>query len=211
MSLRQLGLNFKNTESDKDFKQLYDRILPGLSSYVYKIVKDRYYVNEIVSTVMSIVYDNVEKYKTKYCISTWIYTIARNETYGHFRRMRKNRHLSFDDMSNTDSYFAGLENKIMFGASAYTLNDHFKHDDAQKDIENTSHRTEKIQNTILGLGSAYKGVLFDKFIGDMTNDEIAEKHNISVAATKVRICRGKKMLRQELIKNGTRNEILEND
>ena len=41
MTLKLLGQQFSETKSEKAYNDLYHRIKPGLSNYIYQIVKDR--------------------------------------------------------------------------------------------------------------------------------------------------------------------------
>ena len=64
-SLKELGIEFKETRSERVFTDLYHRLKPGLTNYVFQIVKDYDMSNHIVSSVMSEVYNKIDKYSLK--------------------------------------------------------------------------------------------------------------------------------------------------
>ena len=50
---KQLTQNFLETGSDQDFAALYNKIKPGLTSYIYKIVKDREMAEDIAVNTLT--------------------------------------------------------------------------------------------------------------------------------------------------------------
>ena len=79
MTLKLLGQQFSETKSEKAYNDLYHRIKPGLSNYIYQIVKDRNESEDLFSMTMAIVYNKIDQYKPEFHISTWIYRIAYHE------------------------------------------------------------------------------------------------------------------------------------
>ena len=62
MSLKTMGIEFKETKSEKSFNALYERIKPGLVRYINQIVKDSEASQDLFSMVMSTVYNKIEQY-----------------------------------------------------------------------------------------------------------------------------------------------------
>ena len=196
MNLKTLGHQFAETKSEKTFKDLYDRLKPGLSNYVYQIVKDRSTADDIFSMTMSIVYNKIEQYKPEYHISTWIYRIAYHEAIMFLRRKKREATTAF---SVFDSYYEsdrGSE-KIMFN--------NLDQDAIQDDfltLEEKEQEQEKIHHSILeaidNLDPLYKAIVKDRLVLDLKYNEISKKHKLPLHTIKNRIARGKRILQSAL-------------
>jgi RNA polymerase sigma-70 factor, ECF subfamily len=108
MSKKQLGLqtialNFIDDKSNNNFRELINRLRPGIVSFAYKYVKDRDLANEVSSRVFITIWKKIDQYKTQYNFSTWAYAIAKNEALGMLRN--KNKTISLDKCMAGNSKF----------------------------------------------------------------------------------------------------------
>ena len=197
MNLKTLGHQFAETKTEKSFKDLYDRLKPGLSNYVYQIVKDRSTSDDIFSMTMSIVYNKIDQYKPEYHISTWIYRIAYHEAIMHLRRKKREATTAF---SVFDSYYEsdrGSE-KIMF--NNLDQDEIYEHDFLT--LEEQEEEKEKVHQEILEaiekLEPLYQNIVKDRLVLDMKYNEISKKHKLPLHTIKNRIARGKRILQGAL-------------
>jgi RNA polymerase sigma-70 factor (ECF subfamily) len=189
-SLKDLGLKFKETRSEKAFTELYYRIRPGLFNYVNNILQNSEDSNQIVSQVMSVVYDKIDKYDSKWHISTWIYRIA----YTHacmvirYRKAAKTTPLS---------YFENSENKNWISKIEYdSIENHTDHLVVQEELDEANVEILKMRNIVNSLPDEYKDVIQEKFFNELQYDEISKKLNIPLHTVKNRVARGKRIIKE---------------
>jgi RNA polymerase sigma-70 factor (ECF subfamily) len=192
LSLKDLGIMFKETRSQKAFAQLYHRIKPGLYNYVYQIVKDQDVTNHVVSAVMTSVNEKIDKYDPKWHISTWIYRIAYTHACGAIRSKKAQK-------TTPLSYFEGSENKNMASKIEFDAIDDYRDsleikEDEMKQTEENLH-LRKIVNE---LPEEYRVVIVEKFFNDLKYGEIAEKLELPLHTIKNRISRGKRLIKEKL-------------
>lgn len=191
-SLRELGIRFKETRSEKAFTELYNRIRPGLFNYVNNIVQDSDITEHVVSAVMTSVYQKIDLYDTKWHVSTWIYRIAYTHACGAIRskKAQKTTPLSrFEDDENKN-----WASKIQYDA----IEDYrdvlvVKEDEAELETEKAA-----LRNAVEQLPDEYKTVIEDKFFNDLKYQEISEKYGIALHTVKNRISRGKRLIKEQL-------------
>lgn len=189
-SLKELGENFHKTRSEKDFTELYYRIKPGLFVYINNIVKDSDESNNILSHVMSSVYDKIDKYDPKWHISTWIYRIA----YTHACMALRNRKSS---KTTPLSAFEAGENKNWISKIEFDSFDEYKdHLIIQEEEAKYNEGLSKLKSVLKNLPEEYRVVLEEKFFNDLKYNEIAEKLNLPLHTIKNRLARGKKLIKE---------------
>jgi RNA polymerase sigma-70 factor (ECF subfamily) len=189
-SLKDLGLKFKETKSEKAFTELYYRIRPGLFAYVNGILQNSEDSDHIVSQVMSVVYDKIDKYDPKWHISTWIYRIAYTHACMAIRYRKAGK-------TTPMSYFESAENKNWVSKIEFdSIENHTDHLVARE--ENDEHLAEitKMRNIVNALPEEYKSVIEEKFFNDMQYDEISKKLNIPLHTVKNRVARGKRIIKE---------------
>jgi RNA polymerase sigma-70 factor (ECF subfamily) len=192
LSLKDLGIRFKETRSEKAFVQLYHRIRPGLYNYVYQIVKDSDMTNHIVSAVMTSVHDKIDKYDPKWHISTWIYRIGYTHACGAIRSKKAQK-------TTPLSYFEGGENKNAVSKIEYDSIDDYR--DSMEIQEDETTQTEEnlhLRKIVNDLPEEYRTVITEKFFNDLKYDEIAKKLEIPLHTVKNRISRGKRLIKEKL-------------
>ena len=196
MSLKELGLQFSQTKSEKSFNDLYKRIKPGLINYINTITKDRDDAEDIFSMVMSTVYNKIHMYNSKYHISTWIYRIAYTHALVHLRNKKRAATTNF---SVFDSYYDNdrMTDKIMYDNIE---NDNYT-DDFQtiedKELE-MQEQVNLIHEAIDALDTLYRDIVKDRLIHELSYNEIAKKHKLPLHTIKNRINRGKRILQKTL-------------
>jgi RNA polymerase sigma-70 factor (ECF subfamily) len=192
LSLKELGIRYQETRSEKAFTELYHRIRPGLYNYIFQIVKDSDSANLLVSGVMTAVHEKIDQYDPKWHISTWIYRIAYTYACGElrFRNKRKTTPLSS---------FEETENRNVISKIEHSMIDDFrdsieiKEDKAEADAE-----VLKLRKIVNSLPNEYRLVIEEKFFNDMKYEEIANKHKIPLHTVKNRVSRGKRIIKEQM-------------
>lgn len=196
-SYRSLTEEFINNKSEKAFTTLYYKIKPGLTNYVYKIVKDRDIAEDIAVNTLTKMWTKIEQYDPKYQITTWLYRIAFNESLGYINK--RNRSSSLDALqdfgvevnaSGTTSYVSLSD--ALDEVHGMTEQDYIDEDDAIMDMYESALRA---MDNLKGM---YKEIVVDRLVNNMKYDEIAEKHNISLQTVKNRIRRGKALIAEQI-------------
>lgn len=79
------------TKSAKNIVQFtisYNHYKDGVYNYILKMVGNRMVCDDLVQNVFLKLFENLDSITNKESIKFWIYTTARNEVYGHFRKKK---------------------------------------------------------------------------------------------------------------------------
>jgi len=186
-NIRELGIEFKETRSEKSFVKLYNRIAPGLELYLMKIMKDRDLAGYMLTKTMGKVYQSIDQYKTEYQISTWIYRIAYINACFELRAIKKKK-ISY--MSEFDG-----ENKHQLSKLEY--------DQAVENMEvdetiHERHTTDEIADAVQRLPEYEFRLVMDRFYEGMDFKTLAAKHGMDVSSAKRAVNKAKKMMKRML-------------
>lgn len=156
--------------------QLIHLFWEDVFSFVLKKVNDAVVADELTVAVFAKVLAKIHLYDESFQFRTWILTIAQNSVIDHWRR--KSREEVVTDLQEVKNEFAISPEELLI----------------------SKQQQQHIINTIASLDSNYRRIVELRFFEEKSIKEIAEELNISVANTKVRIMRAKKIL-AELLKN----------
>lgn len=145
--------------------------------FVLKKVQNRLAADEITVAVFAKVLAKIDLYDENFQLKTWILTIAQNTVIDYWRKQAKEELVSSD--------FQEIKNE-------------FAH--SPEEILISKQKEQEINNIVASLDHQYRKIVELRFFEEKSIKEIAEELNISVANTKVRIMRAKKIL-AELLKN----------
>jgi len=190
-SLKDLGFKFKATRSEKAFKELYDRIRPGLYNYIYSIVKNTDDVENLISEVMTTAYNKIDTYDPKWHISTWIYRIAYTHSCMELRNRKKRKITFMTDVENSEN--KNLLSKIEFDSIDGYVDDLVAIEDKKEHEDNLT----RLRTLFSTLPEDYRVVIEEKIFNDLKYEEIAEKLAIPLHTVKNRISRGKRILKEQ--------------
>lgn len=191
-SYKQLTHNFLQTRSDQDFAKLYNKIKPGLTSYINKIVKDPEMAEDIAVNTLTKMWTKIEQYNPDYGITTWLYRIAFNDSLGYIKKRN-----STTSLSKLAEYGVEVNES---GNMSSTLKDLFNHHEEMTEqdyLEEDNALQEKYLKTLeamQNLKEMYKGILVDRMINHMKYDQLATKYNLPLQTIKNRIRRGKALI-----------------
>jgi len=173
---RQLALHFKQSKDEKTFNKLYAKIKPGLTNYIYNIVRDREAANDIVADTLAKLYILIETYNPQYEVTTWLYRIAKNDAI-HFIYYR-NSFTSLTTMS--DNGYETVEGEEGFGFGkeikfeAHELSTNVEKEHLEKEIS-LLKRYNLCVETIDSLKPKYRQIMMDRFFEKMPYQDIEEK------------------------------------
>lgn len=195
-SYKQLGLEFHQQRTEKSYKALYDKVRPGLKSYVWKILKDDEAVEDVLANTLLKLWTKIDQYNPEYQITTWLYRIAFNESLGYIRERNKKYSLSTMEefgmeVSSTHSLNENLS-MLLEDADNRTEADFWEEENELMERYNTALRC------INSLKPMYRDILEDRLIGKMKYEDIATKHNVPLQTVKNRIRRGKSLVAEAM-------------
>jgi RNA polymerase sigma factor (sigma-70 family) len=199
----QLALKFKKTKCKKTFKKLYEKILPGLRSYVYKIVKNWDHTDDITAITMAKVYTKIDDFDTTYQITTWAYKIAKNEA---LQLIKKNSKVVSLNVFSDNGYEVD-NNKNLGISDVLPTNDIsiLSDEDLIEQENSLQSQYENLINEILNLNVMYRQIMIDRYINKLSYKEIEEKNNRPY----LEICKEKRAFIKELLETGKDEEALE--
>ncbi|KQT20563.1 RNA polymerase subunit sigma-24 [Chryseobacterium sp. Leaf404] len=167
--------------NDKDQKaqtRLINIFWVDVFSFVMKKVRDENDADEITVNVFSKVLSKLDMYDPHFQFKTWVLTIAQNTIIDFWRKKARENHDTTENLDEVKNQFAKSPEELMIS------------DEEQM----------KIIKTIESLDKNYQDILRLRFFEEKSIKEIADELGISVANTKVRVMRAKKVL-AELLKN----------
>ena len=171
-------ISLAKKKNQKSQTKLINSYWVDVFSFVMKKVQDENVADEITVSVFSKVLAKLDLYDPNFQFKTWILTIAQNTVIDYWRK--KNR-------ENEDSVesFEGFKNQFALSPEELLISE-----EDQK----------QIITIIESLDSNYQEIIRLRFFEENSIKEIAEELNLTVANTKVRIMRAKKVL-AALLKN----------
>lgn len=193
---RELGENFYNTRTEKDYNKLYLRVKPGLKNYIFKMVKDSEVAEDLLSNTLVKLWTKIDQYNPEWQITTWLYKIAFNESLAFIRE--RNKQSSLDGMRDAGVQLSsnGVVNDSISGLIASfeqkTEEDFIMEDD---EIMNQYYGALKAINDLKPM---YKGIMEDRLIKNMKYEDIAVKHGVNLQTVKNRIRRGKVLIAENI-------------
>lgn len=172
---------------DKDQKaqtKLINVFWVDVFSFVMKKVKDENDADEITVNVFSKVLSKLDMFDPHFQFKTWILTIAQNTVIDFWRKKNRENEDAIENLDEVKNQYAKSPEELLI----------------------SEEEQKKIIKIIESLDANYQDIIKLRFFEEKSIKEIAEELGISVANTKVRVMRAKKVL-AELLKN---NEFEDN-
>jgi RNA polymerase sigma-70 factor, ECF subfamily len=183
--LQLLALRFKETRDERIFTLIYQRIVPKLTVFVMKIVSDEERAGDIVNDALLAVYQNMEKYNTRWRFTTYVYTIAKHRALAVAAQMRRQRSIANIEFEYLD------HNRLD------------QYDTTVLDLISEQEQRQILYDATLGsiqkLREPFREVALDRFIENRSIREISESLGIRPGTVRTRLYRSKEMVRREVI------------
>jgi RNA polymerase sigma-70 factor (ECF subfamily) len=177
---RDLVMTFQRNKSEIVFNKLYAKIKPGLTNYVYNIVKSSQAAEDVVADTLSKLYTHIDKYDPAFEVTTWIYRIARNSAI-QFNHQQKSK-VSLDEFKEwgfdvTESSSGGMV--VKHYTESNTNEDFFSktEKDCIEEFDILLKRNTLVIEVIKGLKIKYRDIMEDRFINKLSYQMIVDKNN----------------------------------
>ena len=169
------------------FEELVRRYQRPISAYVYRMVGNYESALDLTQEIFIKVYSSLQRYRSEFKFSTWIYKIARNAAIDHLRR--------------------GASRETTIGSSeddrpALTI------DSRRLTPEQESERNERcseIETVVRMLPASYRELIVLRHSNDLSYDEIAEVTGLPLGTVKNRLFRAREAMRDLLVQRGITN------
>jgi RNA polymerase sigma factor (sigma-70 family) len=180
---RELALAFKESKSETIFNRLYAKIKPGITNYVFNIVRNADATEDIVADTLSKLYTHIDSYDPHFEITTWMYRIARNSAIQFIYQQKakisldKFKEWGFDATENSSGDISVGMNAASEGGFP---TDHFFGKTEEDYIEESQillRKKELVVEAIGGLKMKYRKIMEDRFINKLSYQAIVDKNN----------------------------------
>lgn len=164
-----------NPENKSKFEEIYKRYRTLLITVAYRILKDTQLSEDAVHDAFLSLAKNMEKISDKSCIQirNYLIIIVKNASYQIYNKRKDES--AIDEIMDTIPDLHNLE----------------------VDIENMDSQ-KKMLELIKTIDEKYADVLILRYFYDFTDKEIARSLGISLENAKIRLHRGKNMLKARL-------------
>lgn len=147
--------------------------------FILKKVGDETDADELTVNVFSKVLNKLELYDPNFQFKTWLLTIAQNTVIDYWRKKNRENEESTSDLDTVKNLFARSPEELLI----------------------SEEDQQQIRRVVESLDANYREIIRLRFFEEKSIKEIAEELQLSVANTKVRIMRAKKVLAQLLKDN----------
>jgi len=185
--IQSLALNFIKNKTEKNFKNLTERLRPGLLKYAYKYVKDRDLSQDVVSSTFATIWQKIHTYNSSYKFSTWVYRITRNEALGILRD--ENKHVSYDKYLSNHSRLLQTYNPV-FIMNTETI--------GPTGEELTQKLYDASISAINELDEPYRTVIYEREINKKQLNDIAIDLDWNLSTVKTRLRKARRDVAEKL-------------
>ena len=172
------------------FGVLVDRYQEAFLRAAQRVVRTREDAEDIVQEAFSKIYKNAKKFKKQEGIEfkSWAYKVLLNTSFSHYQRLKKKQGVSME-------FFETYRYEII---------------DEKDNLKATVETKDIIQRVLLELPEDLKKIVEMHYIKDMSYETISKQEGISIAAIKMRLFRGRKMM-QKTLSSDANTRIHSND
>ncbi len=163
----------------KAFQQLMDKYREPIYHHIYRMVRDKQEVADLVQESFIKAFDSLDTYSSTFAFSTWLYKIATNHTIDYLRRKRLPT-FSIDQPLETKD--GDLEYEVP--DTTYRPDRHIVDD----------QRRQLIQEAIDFLPPKYNRVIVMRHQQEKSYEEIASELDLPLGTVKAHIFRAREML-----------------
>ena len=190
-NIQRLAEDFITQKTDKSFKNLFDRLRPGVLNHCYLILKEQELAEDAFLNTMAKIWTKIEQYNDdRGNFSTWCYNIARNESLLLLKSRKK-----YNSRTDIEIEFLSEKNTIGNMGGVYNMEDDFSY--AFMNEENDMDVIyESVLSEIRELPDLYRDIMIDREINNMKYKDIAEKYGIKKRSIATRIRRARNKIKK---------------
>jgi len=189
--IHEIASKFENnliTEREKN--ELAELIYPKLKFFIWKFCKNSEDTDEALQWTLKKIFKNISKFDfERGRFTTWIYTIARNESLLHLHKLKQQMTTDIDKIGNSL----------------------FLVDDSRDNLEKENSLENLYTATMLAIEempeSLEKSILIDKELNKMKGADIADKYDMNLNTVKTKIRKARKILKDSVLE--TNPELVE--
>jgi RNA polymerase sigma-70 factor, ECF subfamily len=162
----------------REFAKVWERTSPKVRAYIYCMCRDRDHVDDLTQECYLRAFRNWRQCDSKGSRQAWLFTIARRTCVDWFRAKRKSVQIRLGVLD--DAHEIAPENR-------------------------NTEDIEAVWDTIKTLQPEYNEIIYLKFAGELSYDEMAKTLDIPIGTVRSRLHRGLKALKIKIEgqKNGT--------
>jgi RNA polymerase sigma-70 factor (ECF subfamily) len=167
------------------FEELVRRYQRPISAYVYRMVGNYESALDLTQEIFIKVYRSLDRYRSEFKFSTWIYKIAHNAAVDHLRRSAT-REQSLVVGSDGDQFDLPIESGRL---------------SPEQESEQRERRVE-IETVVRALPSNYRELIILRHSQDLSYEEIVEVTGLPLGTVKNRLFRAREMMRHHFVEKG---------
>ena len=167
------------------FEELVRRYQRPISAYVYRMVGNYESALDLTQEIFIKVYSSLERYRSEFKFSTWIYKIAHNAAVDHLRRTAT-REQSLVVGPEGDQFDLPIESTRL---------------SPEQESEQRERRVE-IETVVRALPSNYRELIILRHSQDLSYEEIVDVTGLPLGTVKNRLFRAREMMRQQFVEKG---------
>ncbi len=168
---------------EEAFELLFQRHFPRIFRFFYRSLRDEETAKELAQEVLFKVYKSAKSYRQKARVTTWLYTIARNQLLNHIRDNRKSGIVVDYMVGERSAYEHSLETEPS------PLSDPFEE-------TNLREMETLIQEALTNLPESLRSPFIMSQVTGLSYREIGEVLEITSGAVKLRVFRAREMISQ---------------
>jgi RNA polymerase sigma-70 factor (ECF subfamily) len=169
--------------TERDRNRLVRIMEPKLRYFIWKFFNNKDETEEVLHNTFFKVFKSLASYNPKYRFTTWIYTIARNESLLHLHKLKQQMTTDIDAIGNSL----------------------FLVDDSRDNLEKEYSLENLYTATILAIEempeSLEKSILIDKELNKMKGADIADKYEMNLNTVKTKIRKARKILKDSVLES----------
>ena len=160
------------------FGVLVDRYQEAFMRAATRVVKTRADAEDIVQEAFAKIYKNAKKFKKQEGIEfkSWAYKVLLNTSFSHYQRLKKKQGVSLE-------FFETYKYEIM---------------DEKDNLKASVENKDIIQQVLAELPEDLKNIVEMHYLQDMSYETISKKEGLTIAAIKMRLFRGRKLMKKAL-------------
>lgn len=170
---KKLYRRFLNDDKES-FELIVDKYMEKIIYFIYRFVKRIDVAEDLAQDVFVYILMNKEKYDSKYSLKTYLYTIAKSKAINYIKRESKITYLQ-------DNEYLFTEEEI-------------------EDIVFKKEKRDKLKSAIERLPESQSQLIYLVDIEELSYKEISQILDMSLSQVKSLIHRGRKKLKQILMK-----------